>query len=128
MERVVAALGASNDTYAEGTRTQQVPDWIASHVRAFALFGGVSAAVVCDQLTSGVVLPWRYQPDRSESRTPAEPHSGAGAGFRARPVILAVVLPPSAGDLRCVRAVALTSMIGVSSRRSRAVALRSLVL
>jgi hypothetical protein len=31
----VAVLGASNYTYAEATRTQQVPDWIASHQRAF---------------------------------------------------------------------------------------------
>jgi transposase len=49
----VATLGASNDTPAEATRTQQVPDWIASHARAFAFFGGVTAAVVCDQLKSG---------------------------------------------------------------------------
>jgi len=32
-----------------------VPDWIASHTRALAFFGGVTAAVVCDQLKSGVV-------------------------------------------------------------------------
>mgnify|MGYP001329830489 CR=1 FL=1 len=36
----VAVLGASNYTYAEATATQQVPDWIASHQRAFAFFGG----------------------------------------------------------------------------------------
>jgi transposase len=35
-------LGASNYTYAEATRTQQVPDWIASHTRACAFFGGVT--------------------------------------------------------------------------------------
>ncbi len=29
----VAALGASNYTFAEATWTQQLPDWIASHVR-----------------------------------------------------------------------------------------------
>ena len=29
----VAVLGASNYTYAEATRTQQVADWIASHQR-----------------------------------------------------------------------------------------------
>jgi transposase len=39
-----------------------VPEWIASHVRAFAFFGGVTAAIVCDQLKSGVVLPCRYEP------------------------------------------------------------------
>jgi transposase len=31
VELFVAVLGASNYTYAEATRTQQVPDWIASH-------------------------------------------------------------------------------------------------
>src|SRR5437762_4621037 len=56
VELFVAALGASNYTYTEATHTQQVPDWIASHTRAFAFFGGVTAAVVCDQLKSGVVV------------------------------------------------------------------------
>ncbi len=42
VELFVAVLGASNYTYAEATRTQQVPDWIASHQRAFQFFGGVT--------------------------------------------------------------------------------------
>jgi transposase len=63
----VAVLGASNYTYAEATLTQQVPDWIASHQRAFAFVGGVTAAVVCDQLKSGVVIPWRYEPGRQRT-------------------------------------------------------------
>ena len=46
VELFVAVLGASNYTYAEATRTQQVPDWLASHQRAFQFFGGVPAAVV----------------------------------------------------------------------------------
>jgi transposase len=62
VELFVAVLGASNYTYAEATLTQQVPDWIASHQRAFAFVGGVTAAVVCDQLKSGVVIPCRYEP------------------------------------------------------------------
>ncbi|MCA1636306.1 MAG: IS21 family transposase, partial [Acidobacteria bacterium] len=37
----VAVLGASSYTYAEATRTQQLPDWISSHVRALEFFGGV---------------------------------------------------------------------------------------
>jgi hypothetical protein len=40
VELFVAALGASNYTYAEATSTQQVPDWVASHQRAFQFFGG----------------------------------------------------------------------------------------
>src|SRR5882724_2281800 len=62
VELFVAVLGASNYTYAEATRTQQVPDWIASHQRAFAFFGGVTEAIVPDQLKSGVVVTCRYEP------------------------------------------------------------------
>jgi transposase len=62
VELFVAVLGASNYTYAEATRTQQVPEWLASHERTFAFFGGVTTAVVGDQLKSGVVVPCRYEP------------------------------------------------------------------
>ena len=62
VELFVAVLGASNYTYAEATRTQQVPDWLASHQRAFHYFGGVTGAVVPDQFKSGVVVPCRYEP------------------------------------------------------------------
>jgi len=62
VELFVAVLGASNYTYAEATRTQQVHDWIGSHARAFAFFGGVPEVVVPDQLKSGVTLPCRYEP------------------------------------------------------------------
>lgn len=62
VELFVAVLGASNYTYAEATRTQQVHDWIGSHERAFAFFGGVTEVVVCDQLKSGVTVPCRYEP------------------------------------------------------------------
>lgn len=63
VEVFTAVLGASNLTYAEATRTQQLPDWIASHVRAFAFFGGVPRAVVPDQLKSGVTTSCRYDPE-----------------------------------------------------------------
>src|SRR3989454_1257045 len=62
VELFVAVLGASNYTYAEARRTQQVPDWVASHQRAFQFFGGITAAIVPDQLKSGVVIPCRYEP------------------------------------------------------------------
>jgi transposase len=51
VELFVAALGASNHTYAKATRTQQVPDWIGSHARACAFFGGLTATVVCAAIT-----------------------------------------------------------------------------
>jgi len=62
VELFVAVLGASNYTYAEATRTQRSPDFIASHVRAFRELGGVPRAVVPDQLKSGVTLACRYEP------------------------------------------------------------------
>lgn len=40
----VATLGASSYTYAEATWSQTLPDWIGSHVRAFAFFGAPASA------------------------------------------------------------------------------------
>ena len=62
VELFVMALGASSYTYAEATATQQLPDWIASHTRAFAFYGAVPRAVVPDQLKSAVTIPCRYEP------------------------------------------------------------------
>ncbi len=75
-ELFVAVLGASNYTYAEATRTQQVPDWIGSHVRAFAFYGGAPAAVVCDQLKSGVGRPCRYEPGLQRTYADFAEHYG----------------------------------------------------
>ena len=55
-------LGASNFTFAEATRSQRGPDFIASHVRALAFLGGVPKAIVPDQLKSGVTKACRYEP------------------------------------------------------------------
>ena len=46
----VAVLGASSYTYAEATWSQSLPDWIASHQRAFAFFSGVPQLLVPDNL------------------------------------------------------------------------------
>ena len=62
VELFVAVLGASSYTYAEATLSQRGPDFIASHQRAFAYLGGVPAAVVPDQLRSGVSAPCLYEP------------------------------------------------------------------
>jgi transposase len=58
----VAALGASSFTYAEATATQSLPDWIGSHARAFAFFGGVPGMVVSDNLKSGITRACFYEP------------------------------------------------------------------
>jgi len=77
VELFVGVLGASNYTYAEATRTQQGPDWIASHQRAFAFLGGVPEAVVCDCLKSGVVVPCRYEPGLQRTYEELIQHYGA---------------------------------------------------
>jgi transposase len=58
-----ACLGFSNLIYAEASRSQTVADWINSHIRAFSYCGGVTAAVVIDNLKAGVTKSDRYEPD-----------------------------------------------------------------
>jgi len=77
VELFVGVMGASNYTYAEATRTQQGPDWIASHQRAFAFLGGMPEAVVCDCLKSGVVVPCRYEPGLQRTYEDLIRHYGA---------------------------------------------------
>jgi transposase len=76
VELFVGVLGASNYTYAEATATEQLSDWLGSHTRMFAFFGGVSAAVVCDQLKSGVTLPCRYEPGLQKTYEEFATHVG----------------------------------------------------
>jgi transposase len=58
----VAAMGASNYTYAEATATQSLPDWIGAHVRALAFMGGVPAQLVPDNPKVGVDRANWYEP------------------------------------------------------------------
>src|SRR5829696_6048343 len=58
----VAALGASNYTYAEARWSEGLGDWIGAHVNALTAIGGVPKAVVCDNLKAGVTKPSRYEP------------------------------------------------------------------
>ena len=62
-EVFIGVLGASNYTYAEATWSQKLQDWIASHVRMFEYFGGVTALLVPDNLKSAINKPCRYEPD-----------------------------------------------------------------
>jgi len=72
----VAVLGASNYTYAEATWTQQLPDWIGSHVRAFEFLGGTSEILVPDNLRSGVSKAHRYEPDLNPTYADLASHYG----------------------------------------------------
>jgi transposase len=58
----VATLGASSYTYVEASWTQKLPDWISSHVRAFAFFSGVPGQLVPDNLKAGVTKACFYDP------------------------------------------------------------------
>ena len=62
VELFVAVLGASNYTYAEATETQRSADFIQSHGRAVEYLGGVPAAIVPDQLKTGIRDACRYEP------------------------------------------------------------------
>ena len=62
-EIFVGCLGASQFIFIEATATQQLPDWIQSHIHMFEYFGGVSTIVVPDNLKSGVTRAHRYDPD-----------------------------------------------------------------
>ncbi|MGZ5000600.1 MAG: IS21 family transposase [Methylomonas sp.] len=80
----VAVLGASNYTFAEATWSQQLPDWLGSHVRALTFFGGAPAIVVPDNLKSGVDRACRYDPDINRSYAELAAHYGM-AVIPARP-------------------------------------------
>lgn len=72
----VAVLGASNYTFAEATWTQTLPDWLGSHARALTFLGGVPAAIVPDNLKSGVIAPCRYEPQLNPSYQDFAEHYG----------------------------------------------------
>ena len=55
----VGVLPASSLIFAICSPSQQVPDFIRSHVDMLAYFGGVPLAVVCDNLKSAVIKPGR---------------------------------------------------------------------
>jgi transposase len=84
VELFVAVLGASNYTYAEATATQQVPDFLGSHVRAYADFEGVTEVTVPDQLKSAVVKACRYEPGIQRTYAEMARHYGT-AIVPARP-------------------------------------------
>ena len=80
----VAVLGCSNYTFAEATLSQQLPDWLGSHVRCFEFMGGTSAACVPDNLKSAVDKACRYEPELNRSYEELAVHYGI-AILPARP-------------------------------------------
>ncbi len=75
----VAVLGASNYAYAEATWTQSLPDWINSHVRAFAFFHGVTDLVAHDNLRNGVTRSCWYEPEGNQTYLNMLAHYGTAS-------------------------------------------------
>lgn len=63
VEVFVAILPASQLTYAEASENQTQESFMRSNERAIRFFGGVPAAIVPDNLKSGVIKPDIYEPD-----------------------------------------------------------------
>jgi transposase len=72
----VAALGASNYTYAEARWTESLPDWIGAHVNGLAAIGGVPKALVPDNLKAGITKPSRYEPGVNRTYQDLADHYG----------------------------------------------------
>jgi len=74
----IAVLGASSYTYAEATPAPagSLADWIGSHVRAFAFFGGVPELIVPDNLKSGISKACFYEPDLNPTYQDMASHYG----------------------------------------------------
>jgi transposase len=80
----VAVLGASNYTYAEATASQELENWIGSHIRAFEFFQGVPKLVIPDNTRTGVTRACRYEPDLNRTYHELAMHYGV-AVLPARP-------------------------------------------
>ena len=80
----VAAMGASNFTYAEAVASEGLEDWIGAHVRMFAHLGGAPKVVVPDNLKSAVFKADRFDPGLNRTYAEMAGHYGT-AILPARP-------------------------------------------
>ena len=72
----VAALGASNFTYAEARWSETLADWIGAHVNMLAAIDGVPKALVPDNLKAGITKPSRYEPGINRTYQDLADHYG----------------------------------------------------
>ncbi|MHB8277015.1 MAG: hypothetical protein ACYDIA_05115 [Candidatus Humimicrobiaceae bacterium] len=63
VEVFAAILAASQLTYVEAVGSQKSGDWIKANENAFTQFGGVTAALVPDNLKSAVTNANKWEPD-----------------------------------------------------------------
>ena len=77
VELFVAVLGASNYTYAEATRSQNLACWVQAHVHMVEYFGGSSQIWVPDNLKGGITKPCRYEPEVNRTYSELAHHYSA---------------------------------------------------
>lgn len=82
----VAALGASNYTYAEVFENMQLPFWVEAHIHAWEFFGGVTTITVPDNTKTAVNKPCRYEPSLHRTYEELADHYGT------------VIIPARAGE------------------------------
>ncbi len=63
VELFVGVLGASNYTFVCAVPDQSLESWINCHIKMFEFLGGVPAAIVPDNLKSGVTMADYYDPE-----------------------------------------------------------------
>jgi transposase len=76
VEVFLAVLGASQYTYIEASLSQKKDDFIRSSENTFLYFGGVSQAIVPDNLKSAVTKADRYEPKINEAFLDFAEHYG----------------------------------------------------
>ncbi len=77
-------LGASDYTFVQASKSQQLPDWIHSHVKAFEFFGGTPDILVPDNLKSGITDSCKFEPKANPTYADLAEHYGM-AIIPARP-------------------------------------------
>jgi transposase len=82
----VAALGASNYTYAEAFDNTQLPSWIEAHIRTWEFLGGVARITTPDNEKTAVSRACRYEPALHRTYESLAEHYGT------------VIIPARAGE------------------------------
>jgi transposase len=80
----VAAMGASNYTFADVYRDEKQANWDQAHISCFEFLGGVPFAVVPDNTKTAVTKPSHYEPDLNPNYSALLIHYGV-APLPARP-------------------------------------------
>ena len=72
----VAALGASNYTFAEAFPSQKLPQWIKAHCDAYEYFEGVAKVTIPDNTKTAISKACRYEPDMNPTYQDMAEHYG----------------------------------------------------